>query len=121
MALEAIQRDGYIHFRASGRLTMDEWVPAESLDFPPGMRMLIDYTGVTSLEVELELFVQAAQVMAARQWKVAVVATLNVLFGVSRQTILTAGLPEGEQFAVFRDMDEAVSWLLAPPPLAQFS
>ncbi|HMO96921.1 MAG TPA: hypothetical protein PKD27_12450 [Tepidiformaceae bacterium] len=89
MALEAAERDGYIHVRGSGRLSLQEWVPAETLDFPPGMRLLIDYTRVTSLEVDLDMFVHAANVMAERNWKVAIVATLNVLFGVSRQTILT--------------------------------
>lgn len=93
---------------------MEEWVPAESLPFPPGFKVLLNYTDITTVEVPLEMFVHAANVMAERGIKVAALATLDVIFGVSRQTILTAGLPEGEQFAVFRDRDEAVAWLLSP-------
>jgi hypothetical protein len=76
--------------------------------------VLIDYSEVRSIAVTLDMFVHAATVMAEKRLKVAVFATLDVIFGVSRQTILTAGLPEGEQFSVFRTRDEAVAWLLLP-------
>lgn len=114
MAVEITRRDGYLEVRGSGELTPAEWIPAEDLQLPPHTRVLIDYGEVTSIAVPLEVFVHAARVMAEKRLKVAVYATLDVIFGVSRQTIMTAGLPEGEQFAVFRDRDEAISWLIAP-------
>lgn len=118
MALEAVEHDGWVEVRGSGRLTLADWVPAEQLPFPRGFRILLDYTEITAVDVPLDMFVHAANVLAERGIKVAALATLDVIFGVSRQTILTAGLPEGEQFAVFRDRDEAISWLLSEPGLA---
>jgi len=114
MAVEVNQRDGYLEVRGSGDLTLEEWIPAEDIPFPPGTRVLIDYSQVTSIAIPLEVFIHAARVMGEKDLKVAVFATLDVIFGVSRQTIMTAGLPEGEQFAVFRDHSEAIAWLLTP-------
>lgn len=114
MAVDIAQRDGYLEVRGSGDLTPADWVPAENLPFPPDTRVLIDYSEVTSIGVPLEVFVHAARVMAEKRLKVAVYATLDVIFGVSRQTIMTAGLPEGEQFAVFREREQAVAWLISP-------
>ncbi len=114
MAVELTQRDGYLEVKGSGDLTVEEWIPAEEIPFPPGTRVFIDYSDVRTIAVPLEVFVHAARVMAEKRLKVAVLATLDVIFGVSRQTILTAGLPEGEQFAVFRTREEAVAWLLSP-------
>lgn len=107
------QQDGYFEARGPSEITPENWVNISDLPFPPGTRFLLDYRPVERIAVPFEWFLGAAQELEKLGLKVAVVATSPMAFGISRQTILTAGLDEERQFGVFRDYDEAKTWLLA--------
>lgn len=108
-----IQQDGYLEARGASEITPENWVNISDVPFPPGTRFLLDYRPVQRITVPFEWFLGAGQELEKLGLKVAVVATSPMAFGISRQTILTAGLDEERQFRVFRDYDEAKVWLLA--------
>lgn len=110
-----VEHDGYLEARAGSAITPANWVPVESFGLQPGQRMLIDYRPVRQILVPLSVYLSAAETLDALGLKVAVVATSPIAFGISRQTILTAGLDEERAFRVFRDYSEAVAWLTGAP------
>ena len=108
-----IARDGFAEIRAAPVISPANWVPADSLPIEPGQRMLVDYRPVNQIFVPFQSFVEAGETLERLGAKVAVVASTALAFGISRQTILTAGLDEENRFRVFWDYNEALLWLLA--------
>jgi hypothetical protein len=75
--------------------------------------MLVDYRPVQQIFVPFKSFLEAGETLQRVGLKVAIVASSALAFGISRQTILAAGLDEENRFRVFRDYDEALEWLLS--------
>ncbi|MEO8540725.1 MAG: hypothetical protein ABI577_13380 [bacterium] len=111
---ELFEREGYLEARGPKRITLRNWEPVNELPpFPPGTRLLIDYRPVREVLVPFDWFLAAGVSFAEMGVRVAVVADHPVAFGVSRQTLLTAGLEDGTTSAVFKDYEEARTWLLS--------
>jgi len=103
----------FVEVHAPPRITPANWVPVEQLPLVAGQKLLLDYQTVQEILVPLPWFFAAAEKLDRMGLKVAVVASSPIAFGISRQTILTAGLDEGVAFGVFHDRDEAVAWLVS--------
>lgn len=104
---------GFETWVAPERLTLENWLPGGAFaPLPPGARLLLDCTNVREVTVPAENLAVAAQQLYARGVKLALLAGSPLVFGLARQAIQLAGIPEGTAFATFRDRGEAVRWLL---------
>ncbi len=107
------EREGYLEWVAPGAVTPETWLPGGDLPLlPPGTRVLLDATGVREVTVPAENFAAAAQQLHRMGVRVALLAGSPLVFGLGRQAVQLAGLPEGVAFAVFMERDEALRWLL---------
>ncbi len=107
-----VVKDGYMEVRGASVISPANWVDAGTLPVREGQKMLVDYRPVQQIFVPFQSFVEAGETLERLGAKVAVVASSALAFGISRQTILTAGLDEERRFRVFWDYDEALLWLL---------
>ncbi|MGE3073856.1 MAG: hypothetical protein AB7N24_07165 [Dehalococcoidia bacterium] len=110
---EFFEREGFVEIRAAPVISPGNWVPADNFPIQHGQRMLVDYRPVTQIFVPFKAFLDAADTLQRLGARVAVVASSALAFGISRQTILTAGLDEENAFRVFWNYDEALVWLMA--------
>lgn len=117
-------RKGLVLTTATGVLTEDELLEhkrklLEDPAFKPGMRELSDVRGVEKLEVTPEgVWRLAAQdsIDSSRlgEYRLAIVASTDIVFGTARmyEALTDLNIPG---VMVFRDMEEARSWLGVNP------
>lgn len=102
---------------APAHIAPDTWLPGGELPRrAPGTRILLDCTGVTEVTVPVESIAVAGQQLYRMGVKLAILAGGPLVFGLARQAIQLAALPEGQAFAAFLDREEAVRWLRAGLP-----
>lgn len=103
----------YVTWAAPERVTPETWLPGGQLPaLAPGTRVLFDCTAVREVTVPAENLAAAAQQLHRMGVRLALLAGSPLVFGLGRQAIQLAGLPEGVTFAVFMERDEALRWLL---------
>jgi hypothetical protein len=89
---------------------------AEAVNFDSGRsgrRFLVDYSDVTSFQLNVERLAGLARANEVSGHRVAVCAPTDFLFAVNRQALLMATVREGESASVFRDLEDARTWLMA--------
>jgi hypothetical protein len=112
MAIEWFDHPLYSEVRADGVLTPELWVGVGDMPIAQGSRLLVDYSGVTRIEVTLAQLIGTAEAMVAVGLVVAVLATNETIFGICRQVLNMAHVDQGLNFAAFRDREAAVEWLV---------
>ncbi len=106
---------GYVHLILSGLLDSG----TTAFDGPDADaifghdHVLVDYTDVTGFQLDVQQLADLALRTERRGVRVAICAPANFLYAVNRQVLLLSGVREGETAAVFRDLEQARSWLLA--------
>ncbi len=102
---------------APAQLMPGTWLPGGELPhLEPGTRILLDCTGVEEISVPVESIAVAGQQLHRMGVKLALLAGRPLVFGLARQAIQLAGLPEGQAFAAFMEREEALRWLRGEPP-----
>lgn len=103
---------------ASGVIALrDVWAHHERLlkdpDFDPNFVQLIDVTQITKLEMSTEDIrrVAGSNVFATNP-RMAIVASSQVLYGLSRMFQILREMDGQEGIRVFRERDEALAWVL---------
>ncbi len=109
---QVLKHQGYQELRLSGRLARD-LLDARFEALADATRVLVDYSGVTAIDLPVTAFVDLARDNDVKGMRVAVHAPTPLAFGWNRQVLQLADTREGLTVSVFRDRARAISWLLA--------
>jgi hypothetical protein len=120
MPVECLAREGFTEFILVGAIEPAPGEPGLLHPLPANARVLVDFSGVTKLEMPVERCLRINEGITDRGHKVAAVAPHPVVFGLARQGLQLAGVAEGRAAAVFRSRDDAVAWLLADDHASAF-
>ncbi|MEX2081620.1 MAG: hypothetical protein WEC33_08380 [Dehalococcoidia bacterium] len=115
MPYQVAEHLGYVQLTLSGIL--DEATLAISANdaerIVRNRKVLVDFSAITAIDFEVHRLATYASANEAQGLKVAAFAPTDFLFAINRQALLLAGVEEGVSAGVFREVDDALSWLLA--------
>jgi hypothetical protein len=79
---------------------------------PFGTRVLLDLTDVERVAIPVDRLTAGMARVEALGVRMAIVAPRADLFGLARQVLQLAGVPEGFMISAFKERQLAVAWLL---------
>jgi hypothetical protein len=108
--------EGYVLLKLEGRIDDprgEPLTPAERDLIIARRRLLIDFGAVEEFNPDVYFMADVTRRTEALGIRVAIHAPALATFGLNRQAILLSGAREGETVRVFRDFEEARTWLLS--------
>ena len=104
MPFDVVECDHYLELRLAGPLDEDGWASRSGLlsNNADRKRFLLNFSDATAVSVPTNQLVRSAERIKGRDWRIAILAPRPEFFGLARQTIQLAALPEGESVNVLQ-------------------
>jgi anti-anti-sigma regulatory factor len=113
VTIEYFEYPLYSELRVAGAVFVQDWLGTADVPPPRHSRLLIDYSGVESIDVSVGQLIAAAEALASAGIRFAFIAPHDpVVLALVRRVMILAHVTEGVDVALFAARPQALAWLL---------
>ena len=113
MTIEYFEYPLYSELRVAGAVFVQDWLGTADVPPPRHRRLLIDYSGVESIDVSVGQLIAAAEALASAGVRFAFIAPRDpVVLALVRRVMILAHVTEGVDVALFAARPQALAWLM---------